>query len=151
MERGAQSAPDPHGADSTKNTITAGASEVTCMKLENVTQTIMSLWTILSRSGLVNIQSLRQLLRKSAWCVSMSSTLHTCPATTPGVSVCHQHYTPAQQQHQVCQYVINVTHLPSNNTRCVSMSSTLHTCPATTPGVSAVSYTHLTLPTIYSV
>jgi hypothetical protein len=39
----------------------------TCIKLENVTQTIISLCTVFSKSGFVNIQSLRQLLRKSEW------------------------------------------------------------------------------------
>jgi len=54
--------------------------EFTCMKLENVTQTISSLWTILSRSGLVNMQSFRQLLRKSLWYVNTSSKLDTFTA-----------------------------------------------------------------------
>jgi len=49
----------------------------TCMKLEKVTQTIMSLWTIFSSCGLVSIQSFRQSLRKSEWYASTSSTLDT--------------------------------------------------------------------------
>lgn len=54
----------------------------TCTKLEKVTQTIMSLWTILRRSGLVNMQSFRQELRKSVWNTSTSSTLETCHSHT---------------------------------------------------------------------
>jgi len=66
------------------------------MKLENMTQTINSLWTILSRSGLVSMQSLRQLLRKSVWYVNTSSKFDTLNNSTSNNefvqyinSVCH--------------------------------------------------------------
>ena len=66
-----------------KETVTS-----TCTKLEKVTQTIMSLWTILRRSGLVNMQSFRQELRKSVWNTSTSSTLDTCHSHTHMIDCC---------------------------------------------------------------
>ena len=52
-------------------------SKLTCIKFEKVTQSVMSLRTIFSSCRSVNIQSFKQLLRKSVWYASTSSTFDT--------------------------------------------------------------------------
>lgn len=63
----------------------------TCIQLVNMTHTDMSLEKTLSSSGLVSMQSFRQLSRKLVWCPSTSSMLeayreHTQIDVCPGAS-----------------------------------------------------------------
>lgn len=53
----------------------------TCMQLVNMTHTDISLEKILSSSGLVSMQSFRQLSRKLVWWLRTSSMLDACDRT----------------------------------------------------------------------
>lgn len=58
-----------------------GEAAHTCMQLVNMTHTDISLEKILSSSGLVSMQSFRQLSRKLVWWLRTSSMLHACDRT----------------------------------------------------------------------
>lgn len=55
-----------------------GSCQQTCMQFVNMTHTAMSLEKILRSSGLVSMQSFRQLSRKLVWWQSTSSMLDAC-------------------------------------------------------------------------
>lgn len=64
---------EPHVRTSRQGPLAAGLALHTCMQLVNMTHTDMSLEKARSSSGLVSMQSFRQLSRKPVWCASTSS------------------------------------------------------------------------------
>lgn len=66
----------------------------TCMQLVNMTHTDMSLEKTRRSSGLVSMQSFRQLSRKLVWCPSTSSMLEACVGGTVGGRPRGWHHVP---------------------------------------------------------
>lgn len=82
----------------------------TCMQLVNMTHTDMSLEKTLSSSGLVSMQSFRQLSRKLVWWPSTSSMLDACEETGP-----HEETDPSRAWLQTQLYTLLDCSLFSND------------------------------------